>query len=148
VADPGAYTKEELATLHSQIVSNLERAWEISGGSEDQLLSTTMQISQVVTWQFTVTGLRHLKVFIGDLDRLGDDLVPDGVQPGQLVSARPGLMEAPALDYRLTRFIEQKNDDPAPAQRAFEAAERVCAQRSRKSPALTILRVQASGVRH
>ncbi len=32
VADPEAYTKEELASLHSQIVSNLERAWEISGG--------------------------------------------------------------------------------------------------------------------
>ncbi len=28
VADPGAYTKEELATLHNQIVSDLERAWE------------------------------------------------------------------------------------------------------------------------
>ncbi len=25
VADPGAYTKEQLTTLHSQIVSNLER---------------------------------------------------------------------------------------------------------------------------
>ncbi len=37
VADPEAYTREELATLHSQIVSNLERAWELSGGSEDQL---------------------------------------------------------------------------------------------------------------
>jgi len=37
VADTGAYTKEELATLHSQIVSNLEWAWELSGGSEDQL---------------------------------------------------------------------------------------------------------------
>ncbi len=44
VADPGAYTKEQLATLHSQIVSNLERAWELSGGSEDQLLSTMMQV--------------------------------------------------------------------------------------------------------
>ena len=32
VADPRAYTKERLATLHSQIVSNLERAWELSGG--------------------------------------------------------------------------------------------------------------------
>ncbi len=52
VADPEAYTREELATLHSQIVSNLERAWEISGGSEDQLLSTMMQISHVVTQQF------------------------------------------------------------------------------------------------
>ncbi len=37
VADSGAYTKEELATLHSQIVSNLERAWELLGGTEDQL---------------------------------------------------------------------------------------------------------------
>ncbi len=52
VADPGAYTKEELATSHSQIVSNLERAWEISGGDEDQLTSTLMQISQVVARQF------------------------------------------------------------------------------------------------
>ncbi len=48
VADPGAYTKDELTTLHSQIVSNLERAWELLGGSEDQLLSTMMQISHVV----------------------------------------------------------------------------------------------------
>ncbi len=34
VADSGAYTKEQLATLHSQILSNLEWAWELSGGSE------------------------------------------------------------------------------------------------------------------
>ena len=46
VADPGAYTREELSTLHSQILSNLEQAWELSGGSEEQLLSTMMQISQ------------------------------------------------------------------------------------------------------
>ncbi len=52
VADPEAYTKEELASLHSQIVSNLERAWDIAGGSEDQLLSTMMQISHVVAQQF------------------------------------------------------------------------------------------------
>ena len=37
VADPEAYTKEELASLHSQILSNLEWAWEISGGSEQFL---------------------------------------------------------------------------------------------------------------
>ncbi len=52
VADPGASTKEQLATLHSQIVSNLEQAWEIAGGSEDQLTGTMMQISQVVARQF------------------------------------------------------------------------------------------------
>jgi len=49
----GAYTKEELANLHSQIVSNLEWAWEIAGGSEDQLTATMMQISQVVAREFT-----------------------------------------------------------------------------------------------
>ncbi len=43
VADPEGYTKEELAALCSQILSNLEQAWELTGGSEDQLLSTTMQ---------------------------------------------------------------------------------------------------------
>ncbi len=52
VADSAAYTKQQLATLHSQIVSNLEQAWEISGGSGDQLLSTMMQISHVVAQQF------------------------------------------------------------------------------------------------
>ncbi len=46
VAGPGAYTREELASLHSQILSNLEQTWELTGGSEDQLLSTMMQISQ------------------------------------------------------------------------------------------------------
>ncbi len=54
VADPGAYTKEELAALHSQILSNLEQAWEITGGSEDQLTGMMMQISQVVAKQFKV----------------------------------------------------------------------------------------------
>jgi len=52
VADPGAYTKEELASLHSQIVSNLEQAWAIAGGSEDQLTGTMMQISQVMARGF------------------------------------------------------------------------------------------------
>ncbi len=52
VTDPGAYTKEALASLHSQILSNLEWAWELTGGSEDQLLSTMMQISQVAARQF------------------------------------------------------------------------------------------------
>ncbi len=54
VADPEAYTKEELVNLHSQIVSNLERAWQIAGGSEDQLTATIIQISQVVARQFKI----------------------------------------------------------------------------------------------
>ncbi len=52
VADPGAYTREELAALRSQILSNLEQAWELLGGSEDQLTGTMMQISHVVAQQF------------------------------------------------------------------------------------------------
>ncbi len=52
VADPGAYTREELASLHSQILSNLEWAWEIADGSEDQSTGTMLQISQVVAQQF------------------------------------------------------------------------------------------------
>ncbi len=56
MADPGGYTKQELATLHSQIVSNLERAWEITGGSEDQLTDTMMQISQAGCFSGTVLG--------------------------------------------------------------------------------------------
>jgi hypothetical protein len=40
VADPGAYTKEELAKLRGHIISNLERVWELLGGSEDHLTGT------------------------------------------------------------------------------------------------------------
>ncbi len=53
VADPGAYTKEQLASLHSQIVSTLGRAWEIAGGSEDQSAEMMVQISRAVGQKFT-----------------------------------------------------------------------------------------------
>ena len=52
LSDPGALPKEEISILRDQIVSNLERAWEIAGGSEDQLTGTMIQISQVVAEQF------------------------------------------------------------------------------------------------
>ena len=52
VADPEAYTKEELATLHSQVVSNLKQAWEITGGSKDQLNGMMMQISGILPKQY------------------------------------------------------------------------------------------------
>ena len=45
---PGALTKKETRTLRDQIVSNLECAWETTGGTEDQLTGTMFQISQVV----------------------------------------------------------------------------------------------------
>ncbi len=50
--NPSAFKAEEIRTLRYQITSNLERAWEITGMSEDQLLSTIVQISQVVAKQF------------------------------------------------------------------------------------------------
>ncbi len=52
VAGPGACTKQQLATLHNQIVSNLEQAWEITGGGEDELTGMMVQISKVVAQQF------------------------------------------------------------------------------------------------
>ncbi len=52
MADPEAYTKDELAALHGQVLSNLEQAWELSGGSEDQADSMTLQITQMVARGF------------------------------------------------------------------------------------------------
>lgn len=37
LADPSVFTEQELERLRDQIISNLERAWGITGGSEDQL---------------------------------------------------------------------------------------------------------------
>ncbi len=48
LSDPGGYPYKEIVKLRDQIVSNLERAWEITGRSEDQLTGTMLQISQVV----------------------------------------------------------------------------------------------------
>ncbi len=45
---PSAFKAEEIRTLRDQITSNIERAWEITGGTEDQLTGTMVQISQVV----------------------------------------------------------------------------------------------------
>ncbi len=52
LSDPGAYPDEELGKLRDQIVSNLEQAWGLVGGSEDELTGTLVQISQVVARQF------------------------------------------------------------------------------------------------
>ncbi len=51
LSNPAAFKPEEIRTLRDQIASNLERAWEITGGSEDELTGMMMQISQVVTKQ-------------------------------------------------------------------------------------------------
>ncbi len=54
---PGALTKKETRTLRDQIASNLERAWEATGGTEDQLTGTMLQISQVVARELKTRGL-------------------------------------------------------------------------------------------
>ncbi len=46
--------------VHSQIVSNFERAWEITGRSEDELTGVMVQISQVVSQQFKAEDRRLL----------------------------------------------------------------------------------------
>lgn len=52
LADPGAHPTHELRRLREQIVSNLERAWTIAGGSEAQLTGVIAQISGVVAGEF------------------------------------------------------------------------------------------------
>ena len=52
LSKPSAFKAEEIRTLRDQIVSNLERAWEITGRSEDELTGVMVQISQVVAKQF------------------------------------------------------------------------------------------------
>ncbi len=48
LSNPSAFKPEEIRTLRDQIVSNLERAWEITGGTEDQLTGTMVRIGQVL----------------------------------------------------------------------------------------------------
>ena len=50
---PSAFKPEEIRTLRDQITSNLERAWEITGRSEDELTGVMVQISQVVAKQLS-----------------------------------------------------------------------------------------------
>ncbi len=53
LSNPGAFKTEEITTLRDQITSNLERAWEITGRSEDELTGVMVQISQVVSKQLS-----------------------------------------------------------------------------------------------
>ncbi len=53
LSNPSAFKAEEIRTLRDQITSNLERAWELTGGTEDQLTGTMVQISQVVAKQLS-----------------------------------------------------------------------------------------------
>ncbi len=52
ISNPSAFKPEEIRTLRDQIASNLERAWEITGRSEDELMGVMVQISQVVAKGF------------------------------------------------------------------------------------------------
>ncbi len=52
LSNPRAFKAEEPRTLRDQITSNLERAWEITGRSEDELTGVMVQISQVVAKEF------------------------------------------------------------------------------------------------
>ncbi len=52
LSNPDALPIKEIRALRDQIASNLERAWEATGGTEDQLTGTMFQISQVVAREF------------------------------------------------------------------------------------------------
>ncbi len=52
LSNPSAFKTEEISSLRDQITSNLERAWEITGRSEDELTGTMVQIIQVVAKGF------------------------------------------------------------------------------------------------
>ncbi len=53
LSNPSAFKAEEIRTLRDQIVSNLGRAWEVTGRSEDELTGVMVQISQVVARQLS-----------------------------------------------------------------------------------------------
>lgn len=53
LSNPAAFKPEEIRILRDQITSNLERAWEITGRSEDDLTGVMVQISQVVAKQLS-----------------------------------------------------------------------------------------------
>ncbi len=53
LSNPSAFKAEEIRTLRDQITSNLERAGEITGRSEDELTGVMVQISQVVAKQLS-----------------------------------------------------------------------------------------------
>ncbi len=52
LSNPSAFKPEEIRTLRDQITSNLERAREITGRTEDGVTGVMVQISQVVASQF------------------------------------------------------------------------------------------------
>ncbi len=47
-SNPSAFKPEEIRNLRDQITSNIARAWEITGGTEDQLTGTMVRIGQVL----------------------------------------------------------------------------------------------------
>ena len=57
LSNPSAFKAEEIRTLRDQITSNLERAWEITGRTEDELTGVMVQISQVVAREFFLLPL-------------------------------------------------------------------------------------------
>ncbi len=52
LSNPSAFKPEEIRTLRDQITCNFERAWGITGRSEDELTGVMVQISQMVAKQF------------------------------------------------------------------------------------------------
>ncbi len=52
LSKPSAFKAEDVRARRDPIVSNLERAWGITGRSEDELTGVMLQMSQVVARKF------------------------------------------------------------------------------------------------
>ena len=53
LSKPSAFKTEDIRALRDQIISNVERAWEITGRSEDELTGVMVQISQMMAKQLS-----------------------------------------------------------------------------------------------
>jgi hypothetical protein len=52
MSDPSVYSDEERERLYEQVRANLEQAFTIVGGSEDELAQLMVQISQVAKREY------------------------------------------------------------------------------------------------
>ncbi len=52
LSNPSAFKAEKIRILRDQITSNLERAWKITGRSEDELTGVMFPFSQVVAREY------------------------------------------------------------------------------------------------
>ncbi len=120
------YSEDELCRLRDLIVSNLERAREISGGDEDQLNGTMMQIPQVDRSSSFMSVLRFLlilmgasppiyaRIFGGNLPTSGNFLLTSSWQKKAFTGTPAGRVAASALGCQHNQALRLQCGDGAP----------------------------------